>query len=248
MKRTQIAMALTLALALILSACGGSGTPDLSQVEAVNTSAAATAILSITQTAAAMPASATPEPPSATPTEEPPTPTQSAASATAEGPSPTPGSIFTPTPGLPPVIGAPPTVTPGGNSGSCTYSASFETETVPDGTQHPFGKAFTKTWRVKNTGTCTWDGSVNLMWIGSETDGQPSEELMGAEAVTAIITQSVPPGEYLEVSVDFVTPSKVGTYRVYFKFRSANAIFGIGGDGNLWVEIYAYDPAIGPKP
>lgn len=258
MKRTQLAAALTIALALVLSACGGSETPDLSQVEAVNTSAAATAIISITQTAAAMPPTSTPEPPTATPTEAPPTPTETAVVEASGEASATPGSIFSPTPGgdaasqasatpgLPPVIGAPPSATPGGSSGNCTYSASFETETVPDGTQYFFGKPFTKTWRVKNTGTCTWDGSVNLIWVGSETDGKPSEVLMGAQAVNAIITTNVAPGEYLDVSIDLVTPSEVGKYRVYFKFRSSSAIFGIGGNGNLWVEIIAYDPDIGP--
>jgi hypothetical protein len=246
MTRLKTALALAAGLSLALAACGGGG-PSLSELEAVQTIAAATAVMGITQTAAAMPPSPTPEPPTATPTEEPPSPTPEPPTNT---PDATAASLFSPTPGLPPVLGAPPTSTPGGQpAGSCTYAAAFEgVETIPDGTQYPFGKPFTKTWRIKNTGTCTWDGSLNLIWVYSETDGQSSSELMGSEGVIAVVTTNVPPNGYLDINVDFVTPSKVGTYRVEFKLRSSTAIFGVNGGGTLWVEIKAYDPGGGPAP
>lgn len=250
MKPMKTSAILLAVLALALSACGGgSGEPPLSELEAVQTIAAATAVTGITQTAAAQPPTDTPEPP--TPTEEPPSatpepsPTPDETSASAEG-GPVAGgdtSGATPTPGLPPVLGAPPTATPGGSAGSCTYAAAFEgVETIPDGTIYPFGKQFTKTWRVKNTGTCTWTDSVSLIWVYSETDGQESSETMGAPGVMAVVTENVPPNGYLEVKVDFTVPSKVGTYKLYYKFRSSNAIFGVNGNGNLWLEIEACNP------
>ncbi len=244
MKIMKTSAILLFVLAVALAACGGGG-PSMSELEAVQTIAAGTAVAGITQTAAARPPTETPEPPTATP--EPPTETPE--------PSPTPETeegeeagessgeaAVSPTPGLQPVLGAPPTSTPGGPAGSCTYAAAFEgVENTPDGTAYEFGKEFTKTWRVKNTGTCTWTESVNLIWVYSETDGKESSELMGAQGVIAVVTDPVQPNGYLDIAVRFRTPSTLGVYKVFFKFRSSTAIFGVNGNGNLWVEIKACD-------
>ena len=48
-------------------------------------------------------------------------------------------------------VAAPPTNTP-----SPCNNAVFVSETVPDGTEYDVGESFTKTWRLKNVGTCTW--------------------------------------------------------------------------------------------
>lgn len=244
MKSIQTSAILLIILALALAACGV-GEPNMSELEAVQTIAAGTAVTGITQTAAARPPTETPEPPTATP--EPPTetPEPTATPELTDGTSEASGdAAVSPTAGLPPVLGAPPTSTPGGSAGSCTYAAAFEgVENTPDGTAYEFGKEFTKTWRVKNTGSCTWTESVNFIWVYSETDGKESSELMGAEGVMTIITDPVQPNGYLDIAVRFRTPSTLGVYKVFFKFRSSTAIFGVNGNGNLWVEIKACDSA-----
>ena len=43
---------------------------------------------------------------------------------------------------------------------TCTDRAQFVADvTVPDGTRYDPGATFTKTWRLRNIGTCTWTTS-----------------------------------------------------------------------------------------
>ena len=43
--------------------------------------------------------------------------------------------------------------------------------TVPDGTIMKPGQDFDKVWRIKNTGTCTWDDGYALVYQGGSLDG-----------------------------------------------------------------------------
>jgi hypothetical protein len=252
---------LLIGLALILAACGGNGSDTISDSDKILTQAAQLVQQSGTETAAAMPAATdTPEPPTdtpeptATPTNgEVPTNALSAdLTATAEagggeGPTLDPNAP-TATATIPPIFT--PTSASGGNtgggnnnnSGSCKYAAFFEgVETIPDGTTYPYGKAFTKTWRVKNTGTCTWDGQLELRWFNTLYEGEEVAELFGAGSVTKIIdTETVSPGGYLEVKVDLIVPQgNPGKYRLNFYLTSPNGWVPLNGNagGFLYTEI-----------
>lgn len=73
---------------------------------------------------------------------------------------------------------------------------------VPDGTQMSPGQDFIKTWRIKNSGTCSWGAGYRLVYgYGSKLDGQP-----------VAFTTTVNPGEEVDVSIQFKTPDKVGEY------------------------------------
>ena len=41
----------------------------------------------------------------------------------------------------------------------CDWVTFLKDVTVPDGTEFTQGETFTKTWRLKNRGTCTWTSS-----------------------------------------------------------------------------------------
>jgi len=43
--------------------------------------------------------------------------------------------------------------------------------TVPDGTEFKPGQDFDKVWRIKNTGTCTWDDGYTFVYGGGSLDG-----------------------------------------------------------------------------
>src|SRR5687767_9578254 len=43
--------------------------------------------------------------------------------------------------------------------------------TVPDGKVYNAGDSFDKTWRLKNVGTCTWNGSYTLSFFSGEPMG-----------------------------------------------------------------------------
>ena len=57
---------------------------------------------------------------------------------------------------------------------------------------------------------------------------------------------SVAPGQYIEIPITMVSPSKDGSYRGYWKLRNTNgALFGIGGqaDTAFWVDIRVTGPS-----
>jgi hypothetical protein len=75
--------------------------------------------------------------------------------------------------------------------------------TVPDGTNMAPGQDFLKTWRVKNTGSCTWDADYKLVYAGY------ADQMAGQWQP---LTQVVQPGQEVELSVQFKAPNRVGEY------------------------------------
>jgi hypothetical protein len=56
---------------------------------------------------------------------------------------------------------------------SCTDSSKFVADvTIPDNTVVASNTPFTKTWRLKNTGSCTWDSSYLVYYISGTTMSQ----------------------------------------------------------------------------
>ena len=120
-----------------------------------------------------------------------------------------------------------PTVTPR----SCNQVA-FVSEYPLDGVTFKPGETFTKRWRFKNTGTCTWNSSYAVVF----TSGNNA---MGAPAAKQLTTDTVAPGQTVVISMDLTTPALVGNYKAEFKLRNANGvIFGFGADNrSFWVQI-----------
>jgi photosystem II stability/assembly factor-like uncharacterized protein len=143
------------------------------------------------------------------------------------GPAPT----LTPLPPLPPTatpIGQPPpTVVPSG----CDKAAFVADATVPDGTIFSPGAAFTKTWRLRNVGSCTWTTSYRLVYYSGEPMSAP----------TAVnLPWSVPFNGTVDISVNMVAPTTAGKYRGFWILANASGqFFGIGSDASkpIWVEI-----------
>jgi len=75
--------------------------------------------------------------------------------------------------------------------------------TIPDNTAMNPGDQFTKTWRVRNNGSCTWEAGFKLVFLGGEAMGGSSLTLEGA----------VNPGTETELSVTLTAPMEAGTYR-----------------------------------
>ena len=139
----------------------------------------------------------------------------------------------TPTPTVT-VTGTPPSPTPTFTGtppiSSCDKAQFIADVTVPDGTLFAPGAAFTKTWRLKNIGSCTWNTSYTLVF----SNGEP----MGGSSVN--FPASVAPGQTVDLSVGLTAPNTAGTYRGYWMLKNASgALFGIGYNANksFWVEI-----------
>jgi hypothetical protein len=133
-------------------------------------------------------------------------------------------NTFTPSPEF--------TATPSATQGVCERADFEEDVNYPDNSVLDPGEEFTKTWRLENTGTCTWNSSYAIVF--DEGDA------MSGPAASPLTSSSVAPGEMVDVSVDLVAPETPGTYQGYWMLRNpAGQEFGLGEDGdkNFWVKI-----------
>jgi hypothetical protein len=145
-------------------------------------------------------------------------------------PAPPTAVVETPTTAPSPTTAASPTVT--ATTAPCDRAEFISDVNYPDGSDLAPSAAFTKTWRLRNSGTCTWTSGYSLVFDHGDS--------MGAAASTQLTTGTVAPGQTLDVSVNLTAPATAGTYRGYFRLRNASGvIFGIGPQAQtaFWVEI-----------
>jgi hypothetical protein len=101
--------------------------------------------------------------------------------------------------------------------------------TIPDGTIMSPNQTFTKTWLLRNIGTCSWTSGYRLVFI----TGNP----MGGSTTPLLTTGTIPPGQSVEASVSLKAPATAGTYEGYWKLSDANGtLFGLQG-APFWVRI-----------
>lgn len=123
------------------------------------------------------------------------------------------------------------TSTPFPNAGDCTNLAAFYGDvTIPDGALMDQGEQFTKTWRVRNNGTCTWGAGYALVFASGELIGGPMSQALPFAA----------PGEIIEISVELTAPAVGGSFTGYWQFQDPQGnsfATGITGNIPLWVVI-----------
>ncbi len=114
------------------------------------------------------------------------------------------------------------TLTPIPSPTTCADNAKFVADvTIPDGTVFNTPTAFTKTWRVQNTGTCNWDSTYTLRYTGgAQLDGPSTVAFPGA----------ITPGGTMDISVNLKSPAAVGTYTGKWQLTNA-AGQGFGTNG-----------------
>jgi uncharacterized protein YkwD len=115
------------------------------------------------------------------------------------------------------------------NPPDCTNSAAFVQDvTIADNDIIPSGTAFTKTWRVRNTGTCVWGPEYTLTHY--------SEERMLAPASVPLSVTF--PEQTVDISVELIASGADGAHRGYFVIKNpAGLIMKIDNDSRLWVVI-----------
>lgn len=121
---------------------------------------------------------------------------------------------------------------------TCEDAASFVKDvSIPDETRFDYGETFTKTWRLKNEGSCTWTADYDLYLISGYSLGGPGVKALQGD---------VSPGRTVDISVDLKAPTSNGTYKGFWMLRNKDGgLFGTGDDANspIWVSII-----VGPKP
>ena len=109
-------------------------------------------------------------------------------------------------------------------TGTCYGLTAIKDVTVPDNTPMNSGEGFTKTWLVKNTGTCTWEAGFKLVLVSGEAMGGTS----------LVLKDPVSVGAEVELSVLMTAPTKTGTFRGDWRMSTpSGAYFG----DYLWVII-----------
>jgi len=97
------------------------------------------------------------------------------------------------------------------NAADCTNLASFVADvTIPDNSNVTGGTIFTKTWRVRNTGTCTWGSGYTLTPYSDEDMDAP-------DSVPLNVTQ---PGEELDISLDLRQPTRLELIEVILLLKT----------------------------
>ncbi|MGB4595885.1 MAG: NBR1-Ig-like domain-containing protein [Anaerolineaceae bacterium] len=221
-----IIMSVMMVSVLLLGACSPSGTPTASPEElaqqVANTQmaratemAVATLVMRVTELSAP---TNTPEPtatPQPTPTPQPTVAVTASTEATPVQPTTAP---VTDNP-----IGESPKVW--ANNGKCYFQMQYlgDVNYPPDSIVKA-GTAFTKIWRVKNTGTCPWESNeynVDLHFEGGDQ--------MSGAPVQDIHPTTVNPGDTVEVSVKLAAPATAGTYMGFWLPTATDKVrFGYG--------------------
>jgi len=203
---------------MMMTACGpsaapaGGPTPD---VAAVRTSAASTVVSQFTLTAAAF----TPNIPSASSTP------------TTTGPTDTPQPEITSTPTTPTLPVAQVTNAEGTVVALCdkySWDPATVDVNIPDNTPMSPGQDFTKTWKIKNIGACTWGEGYKMVFsYGDKMSG-----------VAQPLSAAIAPGQEADVSVQFTAPDLPGKYFSVWTLENAKGIPFQGNDNKaLYVQV-----------
>lgn len=147
---------------------------------------------------------------------------------------PTPSPNPTPTPG--PTTSPPPCV----DGLSFVQDLSYDDRNMTVPPIVPPGQVFSKGWRVRNSGTCTWDASYVFRFVGGNT---PAAQMNGQP--TAVVG-TVPPGATYDIYVNLIAPLAPGTYQGFWAMHNGrNQAFG----DRVWVGIRVPAPAtVTPPP
>ncbi len=100
----------------------------------------------------------------------------------------------------------------GGATGGCDVMAFVADVTVTDGEEIAATTPFTKTWQVKNNGSCDWSTTYQLMFISGDQMGGPSSQTL---------TAAIAVGATSDISVELVAPSTAGSYTGYWAIANA---------------------------
>jgi hypothetical protein len=126
--------------------------------------------------------------------------------ATPEPPTPTPA------PAQPTATPQPPARCVDGAAWVADLSYDDRNMTAPPVLQP--GQTFVKGWRIRNTGTCTWDSAYYLDFVR----GNPPAAQMGGGPI--FVRGTVPPGATYDFTVQLTAPAVPGTYQGFWQMTN----------------------------
>jgi len=147
---------------------------------------------------------------------------------------------FTPVPTQTvPAIPTPVPPTPTAIPVPCNLASFVSDVSVKDGTSFTAGASFTKTWRIKNMGSCSWSKDYTIYFLSGNAMGAPA---------SVNFPGTVKPGESVDISVGMVAPSSTGDFTGKWMFKSGSGnSFGVSFGENSPVTVVIKVTAI-PTP
>ncbi len=114
------------------------------------------------------------------------------------------------------------------NPADCTDDLDYVDDiTIPDNTRLTAGQPFTKIWQVLNSGTCTWDGGYQWVYVAGE-------QFQASAAIS--FPAIVQPGETFDIGLDMVAPTSAGSYQGWWQLQNPAGTL-VGSDVYLLVEV-----------
>jgi uncharacterized protein YkwD len=170
-------------------------------------------------------------------TNTPPTPTPTQAPATE-----VPPTVAAPTTAVPTNQAITPTATGSapGNTSGCVDGATFVADvTIPDYAHLDPRQPFTKTWRIKNTGSCTWNTSYMAVYASGDKLGGPN----------SIAFTETAPGGTMDISADMAAPGTDGQYKIFYQLEDATGkSMTIDAGNTIWAIITVGKVFVFPSP
>ncbi len=223
---------------LMLAACNvGAAPAPTVDINAVNTAIVGTTIAQFsaqfTQTALAIPPTPMPtDTPQELPTFAQPTTDASGALPTVSfDATPTIEGVASPLPAFTQVTA--PTKAATQALGDSCFNSVFEADvTIPDGTVVKGGETLKKVWKIRNTGTCTWEEGFRLVHIGGsipdDNIAEPYFELQSKDAVAG--------GNAIDIGVWFNAPCKAGKYEAHWRMQNDVGYY-FGTIVSMYIEV-----------
>jgi len=116
--------------------------------------------------------------------------------------------------------------------GSCEEKAAFWGDiSVPDDSFFEQGATFTKTWRFRNEGNCTWTTAYKIVFVSGEIMDAP---------LSSPFPVTVAPGQEIDLSLQMKAPTRGGPFTSVWGFENPQGVrFGVGSARTdlFWTRI-----------
>ncbi|GAB4488311.1 MAG: hypothetical protein Fur0016_00610 [Anaerolineales bacterium] len=120
------------------------------------------------------------------------------------------------------------------------YNAALVSANPQDGVNIRAGETFRKTWVIKNTGTCEWNGDFRFVFI--------SGDILRDNTTNRLRRGTIKQNGTVEYALDFTAPSAPGTYTSVWRLMTdGGVLFGPSFTSRIVVPGATFTPTVTPS-
>jgi hypothetical protein len=124
---------------------------------------------------------------------------------------------------------------------SCNNSAFEGDVTIPDWSVIEPGTNFTKVWKIRNTGTCTWDEGFSFVYLGGS---KPDLDGYTYKFSSKNDRDFVKSGEAIDMAIELTSPCTPGKYEGHWRMQNDKGYF-FGTTLSVYIEVTQKDKKCG---